>query len=96
MIEMKEFFTPYLHIFLHAVYICSTYIPSCHEHMLHLYAFVVCSCTPPMFLYGMPVDLVIVIKKIQHNGSFSLLQLCRWGLHFAGMWPQHNMVHAQM
>lgn len=40
---------------------------------LHVYidSFVVCSCTLPMLLYGMPIDLVIVIKKIQHNASFS-------------------------
>jgi hypothetical protein len=54
------------------------------------------SSTSPIFLYGMPIDLLIVIKKIQHNTRFSLLQLCRWGLYFADMWPQHNMAHAQM
>ena len=119
MIEMKEFFTPYLLIFLHGVYICSTYIPSWCEHLLHLYAemctvllppgfypiavkyiisyaFMVCSSTLPIVLYCMPIDLVIVIKKVQYNVSFSLLQLCRWVLYFAGMWPQNSMVHARM
>ena len=31
----------------------------------------VCFCTLPIFLYGMPIDLVTVIKKIQHNASCS-------------------------
>ena len=72
MTEMEEFFTPHLHIFLHDVYIFSTYIPSLCEHLLHLYAFLVCSYTASIFLHGMPIDLVTVIKKIQHNASFSL------------------------
>jgi len=52
MIEIKEFFTLYLHLFLRGVYICSTYIPSWCEHLLHLCTFMVCTSTLPVFLHG--------------------------------------------